>query len=226
MNKDHIVRSFGDFHNAVQKFGDSALGGFLFRGVKSVSYTLVPKVGRLQTFRGRPLSKKDEWQVLDNFKREAVPFLQQLPSTDWEWLAVGQHHGLPTRLLDWTTNPLVACWFAVEEFFDGDSVVYAYRGAPWVNLADNPNPLAIGKIWRYAPPHLSRRITTQSGLFTAHPNPHEPLTSDGLFRIVIPQPSRRPIKKDLCKYGIHAGSIYPDLSGIAKHIEWRKTDAY
>jgi hypothetical protein len=52
------------------------------------------------------------------------------------------------------------------------------------------------------------------------------LSDKNLRKIVVPEACRRQIKKDLCKYGIHAGSIYPDLGGIAKHIEWRKTDAY
>ena len=151
------------------------LGGFLFRGVKSKTFPLIPKAGRLKTFRGKPLSARDERQMLENFKREAIPFLDRLPSSDWEWLAVGQHHGLPTRLLDWTTNPLVACWFAVEEEFGGDSVVYVLKGQPWLKAAENPDPLSIGRVWQYAPAHLSRRITAQTGLFTAHPDPHEPL---------------------------------------------------
>lgn len=51
--------------------------------------------------------------MLDAFKRRARPYIDQIPQNDFEWMFVAQHHGLPTRLLDWSTSPLVALYFAV-----------------------------------------------------------------------------------------------------------------
>jgi hypothetical protein len=52
--------------------------------------------------------------MLDEFRRKARPFLSSLPQNDFEWLFVMQHYGVPTRLLDWTSNALVALYFATE----------------------------------------------------------------------------------------------------------------
>lgn len=93
---------------------------YAFRGMSNASYQLQTGLERL----GRDYAER-EGHLLRNFRKYAVRNHIDRGSV-WNWLALGQHHGLPTRLFDWTYSPFVALHFATEDLdhYHTDAVVW------------------------------------------------------------------------------------------------------
>jgi len=216
--KEYIVTGLSDIHGYVADMEPGLAS--IFRGVRDMRYTLVPSIGRRASARESVSLSRIERRMLRLFKESALPYLDFRPRNDWEWLALAQHHGLPTRLLDWTTNPLVAAYFAIEKAHDGDSAIYMYTGTKTVNPDSSKSPFEIEKVMRYRPPHLSSRVAVQGGLFTVHPNPSIDFSSDRIQRLIIKNDARRPLKRILFKYGISRKSLFPGLDGVAADLDW------
>lgn len=97
-------------------------------------YSLKPSIARYDHLGTLPLAALEqlECEVLETFSNHLLTYVQHRPMTPWEELAIAQHHGLPTRFMDWTTNPLVALYFAVRNTNgrSGDSAVFVLISNP------------------------------------------------------------------------------------------------
>ena len=116
---DYRVKSFGELHEVLGNHRRDA--GWMYRGQADPDWALLPRAGRPPFDRGHDEIFFRRWQG------ESAQYLDQMPDNDWEWLAIAQHHGFATRLLDWTMRPLAAAYFAVAEPGDGESVIYAFK---------------------------------------------------------------------------------------------------
>jgi hypothetical protein len=211
------IHTFAEFHEIIETYDERTI---IYRGMKSVEFPLIPKIGRIVPPKSIGSKEANEKEILRLFKERALRFIDFMPTSDWDWLALGQQHGLPTRLLDWTNNPLVACYFAVEEPSEDDSVIYAYQNPSYIDVEKYTDPFRYKDVDKFIPWHISPRITNQGGLFTIHPKPYEQFESEAMEKLIIPNRIRSTLKRTLSKYGVDRFSLFPNLDGLASHIEW------
>lgn len=192
-------------------------GTWLFRGVGSVRQNLIPSVGRVAPdWRYTP---DLEDRLLEKFQREALPYVRNMldQNDKWTWLAMAQHHGVPTRLLDWSESPFVSLFFAVWGNDPDDAGVYLIRRPSQV-VNFGLDPFNIDKEGFFYPRHVTARITAQSGLFTVQCDPTKPYPGDGVQQIVISAQAKQDFRRKLDAIGMHHAAIYADLDGLARRL--------
>jgi hypothetical protein len=105
------VNKWDDLHRLL--YGPTYSHSWAFRGIPEAEWDLKTTLERLEVHPN--LAAGAERALLTSFKRRAHHYLREVPlaNDNLEWLALMQHHGAPTRLLDWTRSPYVALFFAV-----------------------------------------------------------------------------------------------------------------
>lgn len=213
---------------------------FIFRGVSDKNHKLVPSLGRdTEDNTGGNISTV-EYDLINEFKRLSAPVLSEenTPKTEFDWLFLSQHYGLPTRLLDWSTNPLVALYFAVEKDDGIDGGVYAVKHAvtdqynifdyKTANYTKEENKelssiFAIqphqGEVIFVRPKYSDQRYLNQRSVFSCPANPFKPLELDSIQFLELKGEWKAELRRRLRTMGISTSHIYPGLSGIASEIK-------
>jgi hypothetical protein len=203
---------------------DEERGKWVFRGHANSKFKLIPSVGREKEFASETFDEYEK-NLFKMFKREVHSYIKKVPTGDWDILSLAQHHGLPTRLLDFSYNPLVALFFAVDSLTDEKGQVLAVKIDKKVEKDEDLTPFEIIEPMKYYPDILSPRMKSQEGLFIVSHKPQDNLekffNEDRIKKFNIEAKHKDKIKYELFRIGIHKSLLYPDIDGLAERIKYQ-----
>lgn len=199
---------------------------YLFRGQMNVDWNIKSSFDRIE----KNKSKHD--LLIIRFKETLIKHrhsLLDINNIDDDVItAFGQHHGLPTRLIDWTTSPYIASFFAFSDAISNDYkgrliAVWAinkrskaFENEPGLRFIEIPND------------KINLRLKNQLGQFTLSEYPQDSLeefietisnkkgVNDALWKFNIPLSECKEALADLELMNINYNTIYPDVQGFAK----------
>lgn len=228
------------------------MDGWAFRGQRKADWKLFSLLSRyLQDFvPDRTVWKQREARAIRIFRRKAHNYVND-PRTlesDLRCLALMQHHGAPTRLIDFTKSPYVAAFFALESS-TGDASIYAVNTPLlWQKLPtgltdltheniDPRNPGSFTKffaankyelVWTGEPREMDRRLLAQSGTFVVPGVLEKPVedilmsyhsTEPLIRKFILPARKIRSVfMRSLYRMNITNATLFPDLEGLAKSV--------
>lgn len=234
------IESIGDL---MKQVNPGSTGPKWFRGHIDEAWTLRPSALR---DRGWLEAESD---MIKRFRQAAASRIRYSPSNEWEWVCLAQHHGVPTRLLDWSENPLIGLFFAVESdasdrgpvdgklfSLDPDSLNTNTAGRPTGVLLLGQDALLDEYLPSFEPkmkqgglavvaPQSFDRIVAQSGVFTVT-HRLDPLNLSescphAIEEFLVPQTAKARLRNELERLNITAATVYPDLEHIGMAIKQR-----
>lgn len=230
-----------DIFHEIQAIENQIGGGiYWYRGHSSAEYKLTPAVLRNG-------GCNSELSLFYDYKMYSAS-LRTKDKSNWDLLLDMQHYGIPTRLLDWTTNLGTALFFALRNnpsspcvwILSPFNLNLISRGYPTLAdtaiIGDMPSEqvkdygvhnilsynTSIEKPFAIHAPHGNPRLAMQRGMFTVHGKSKEPLEvscPQVVRKVDIPQDIIPTAKQYLAKLGIDEFSLFPDHEGLSKFLK-------
>jgi hypothetical protein len=202
----------------------------VFRGQNS-SWPLLPYISRVV----RPHHIIEvERELRKSFRDECVPYVGSLPRNEWDWLALAQHHGVATRMLDWTRDPFIALWFAVRTRPKGAAYlpeVWVFDPLPEniVSNKENESPFSLPSTKVFVPEPFHPRVAVQQAAFVVFKHlanyrngfcelSKNTMLKQRLERIRFPEDCERRVRTALNRRGYSSFSLFPDLDKVCKKM--------
>jgi hypothetical protein len=240
--RDTEIRDLSDFFTTLRALLKKD-GTFWFRGHSNLAFALTPSALRYPT----EVQRDGALAHLSDVKRYLEFKLPRPPRQDesLKWMQVAQHHGLPTRLLDWTQNAAVALYFACCSDLETDGLV-AFLNPTELNqqvdpahprIFDNdrdsrfiqkyielggrrdpkgPRTIAINPTWN------TERIVLQQGFFTLHGSRQFALDAKqarSLAYVPILKEYKEDLRYELERVGIGEMFIFPEPEHVCSHLK-------
>lgn len=208
---------------------------YIWRGQRCSDWPLIPSLDRTLLRIGKSDSNEIHEKLLRRFKLAVRGRLEHAarPQSENEWWALGQHFGLATPLLDWTSSPFIAAYFAFNDLSKPqtqDRVVYGLSATVVSNKSKSlSNSGKADQAIAFVSPMTddNPRLLHQRGLFT-----RAPICTDVeswvqvhfqgkathpwiLIKLLIPDSSRNMVLRSLERMAVSGLELFPDISGAS-----------
>lgn len=232
--RDKTFKSVSELIRKVTQDVANCEGPVWFRGHGNTEWKLIPFIARS----GQPYS---EMNLIKRFKQNAMMLVSPRPTESIEWLFIMRHHGVPTRLLDWSESPLIGAYFAVYEEPENDGVLWALLPKELnkqANIDDIPSFEEDEVLRSYDPdffirettsrllplaviaPRNNTRMQAQLSVFTINHRDNTPIEEIGnkkhIWRYIVPKEYKAIVSRELELIGVGRFQLFPELQSIGE----------